>query len=296
MNCLPALLAAAVAITASLLGGCSTTVGPAASGTGTAPTRTAERTTTGAGSAAPGIPDASPPETTGSNAATAAAPGMPEASPPETTGSNAAAAEALPSRPVERASARRADDRIAEQFASAALDDSLLGDIRGGLDIGPGVTLSFAFQQSTFVNHDLAQSIVIPTLTVSPGSASTAAASSSTPSVGIPSLAGFGMTAPVRNAGIPAQSATTIINNGTLQTTVSASAATVQSLVNSGVASIVSTLGNGGVTNVISNTLNNQLVQQVINVQIGITGLSQLLHQSVSTAVMNRLVPATGFH
>jgi hypothetical protein len=57
---------------------------------------------------------------------------------------------------------------------------------------------------------------------------------------------------------------------------------------------IASALGGGGLTNVISNTANNQLVQQVIAANIGITGLSQALQsQGVASTVMNRLTSAT---
>ena len=67
---------------------------------------------------------------------------------------------------------------VGERLASAALDDGRLSEIRGGFEASSGVVLNFAFQQATFVNHSLAQSIVVPTLTISPsqGAASVAAA------------------------------------------------------------------------------------------------------------------------
>ena len=57
------------------------------------------------------------------------------------------------------------------------------------------------------------------------------------------------------------------------QAQVSSPAMAVQSLVNSGMTSVVSSLGGGGVTNTITNSANNQLVQQVITANINITGL-----------------------
>jgi ABC-type proline/glycine betaine transport system permease subunit len=56
--------------------------------------------------------------------------------------------------------------------------------------------------------------------------------------------------------------------------------------------SVVSSLGGGGVTNHISNAANNQLVQQVITANIGITGLGHAIQQGVASAVMSRVQAA----
>jgi hypothetical protein len=158
---------------------------------------------------------------------------------------------------------------IGESFESAALDDRGLGEIRGGLNTGSGLIVNFSFQQATYVNHNLAQNIVVPTVTVSPGSSNVASTSSGlTPS----SIA-------------PTGSATT-------QVQVGAPAVAIQSLLNSGMTSVVSSLGGGGVTNTISNTANNQLVQQVITANINITGLSQAIQQSVTSTVLSRVAAA----
>jgi hypothetical protein len=55
--------------------------------------------------------------------------------------------------------------------------------------------------------------------------------------------------------------------------------------------SVVSNLG-AGVTNTISNAANNQLIQQVITANIGITGLSQAIQQNVASTVASRLAAA----
>ena len=53
-------------------------------------------------------------------------------------------------------------------------------------------------------------------------------------------------------------------------------------------------LGGGGLTNVVSNTANNQLVQQMTTITIGINGLQQLLQQGgVPSTVLNRLNSAS---
>lgn len=139
---------------------------------------------------------------------------------------------------------------IGQRFASAALDDRQLGGIRGGMTTSSGTVVNFSFQEATYVNHNLTQSMIVPTVTFSPGSSQAGTAVS-----------------------VPSQ--------------------VVQSVVNNGMTSVVSSLGGGGVTNHISNTANNQLVQQVITANIGITGLGQAIQQSVASTVMSRVQAAS---
>jgi hypothetical protein len=165
---------------------------------------------------------------------------------------------------------------IAKAFANVALDDQELGGIRGGLSIGSGVVLNFAFQEATFVNHNLTQNIVIPTITVSPGSTTASVAGVTVPGGGVSNFS------PNSVAGI-----------GALATPVSSPALAVQSILNSGMTQVVSSIGGGGVTNLISNTENNQLIQQVITANINISGLSQTVQQSVASTVLSRVQAAT---
>jgi len=166
-----------------------------------------------------------------------------------------------------------ANATIGERFASARLDDGGLSEVRGGLDAGSGMVLSFSFQEATYVNHNLAQTIVVPTVTIVPGTSTMAATS------------GLG-----NNSTVPIAP----ISNSALQTQVNSAAPGLPSLLNGGMTQIASALGGGGLTNVISNSANNQLVQQVIAANIGITGLSQALQsQGVASNVMNRLTSAT---
>ena len=165
---------------------------------------------------------------------------------------------------------------IGKAFATVALDDQELGGIRGGLSIGSGVVLNFAFQEATFVNHNLTQNIVIPTITVSPGSTTASVAGVAVPGSGVSNFS------PNSVAGI-----------GALATPVSSPGVAVQSILNSGMTQVVSSVGGGGVTNLISNTANNQLVQQVITANINISGLSQTVQQSVASTVLSRVQGAT---
>jgi hypothetical protein len=200
---------------------------------------------------------------------------------------------AAPAEIGKRSSAHTGNANLGEHFASAALDDNGLGQIRGGLDAGPGVVMSFAFQEATYINGNLAQSIVVPTITVSPSTGTISTASTSSAGSALPP-SGLGITA----APVAANSAvSSIVLSGTgpgaVQLQVSPPAPAIQSLMNSGLTSVVSTLGSGGITNVISNTASNQHVQQTITAQIGVTGLSQLLQQQgVLSSVMSRMTAA----
>jgi hypothetical protein len=158
---------------------------------------------------------------------------------------------------------------VGQRFASAALDDRQLGGIRGGLSTGTGMVVNFSFQEATYVNHNLTQSIIVPTMTISPGSTP---ASTTTMMASGSGIAGVGTTATHVQVGTPSQ--------------------VVQSVVNSGMTSVVSSLGGGGVANHITNSANNQLVQQVITANIGITGLGQAIQQGVASTVMSRVQAA----
>jgi hypothetical protein len=165
---------------------------------------------------------------------------------------------------------------IGKAFASVALDDRELSGVRGGLSVGSGLVLNFAFQEATFVNHNLTQNIVIPTITVSPGSTTASVA---------------GVTAP--GGGVSNFSPNSVAGVGNLATPVSSPALAVQSILNSGMTQVVTSIGGGGVTNLISNTANNQVVQQLITANINISGLSQTVQQSVASTVLSRVQAAT---
>lgn len=198
-----------------------------------------------------------------------------------------------------------ASQELGQQLASVALDDTKLSDVRGGFDTGSGVTLNFAFQQATFVNHNLTESVVVPTLTIAPGqgggSASGAGSMSGAAHPNVSgSLVGLGITgAPSTGAAAAGISSATVVANGGVQTQVSVSTAALQALVNSGMASVIGSVGsgggNGGVSSTITNTANNQLIQQMTTVDIGVTGLAKLLQQGIPSTVMSRLSGPNSF-
>jgi hypothetical protein len=158
-----------------------------------------------------------------------------------------------------RSAVRPSSTAIGERLAAAALDDSRLNEVRGGFSTESGLVVSFSFQEATYVNHNLSQSIAVPTITVSPGSA--------------PTLTG---------------SALAQVGNLTPQMQNSPIMATL----NNGVTGLVSNLGGGGVTDTVSNTVNNQLIQQLITANIGITGLSKTIQQNMTSTVASRLAAA----
>jgi hypothetical protein len=169
---------------------------------------------------------------------------------------------------ADHAAVQPANAAIGERLA-ATMDDGQLSEVRGGFSTGPGMVVNFSFQEATYVNHNLAQSVVVPTMTVSPGSATGIAATATA-------------------------SGSALVPIGNLATQVQASspALAIQSILNNGMTSVVSNLGGGGVTNTIGNTANNQLIQQVITANIGITGLWQTIQQNVASTVASRLAAA----
>jgi hypothetical protein len=170
-------------------------------------------------------------------------------------------------RPADRAGFQPANTAIGERLAAAALDDSQLGGIRGGLSTGSGLVVNFSFQEATYVNHDIAQSIIVPTMTISPGFTTGAAATASGAAL-----------APIENLAKQVQ--------------LGSPSLAIQSILNNGMTSVVSNLGGGGVTNLVSNAANNQLIQQVITANIEITGLAQTIHQNVASTVASGLAAA----
>lgn len=187
----------------------------------------------------------------------------------------------------------KTDKSIGDQLAMASLDDAQLGNVRGGIDTGSGVELSFAFQQATFVNDNLVQSVVVPTLTVtpngvgggSPGSTMSPTGNVIGPSASAAAVDGLGMA--TTRPGTNAAASIALVPNGTaIQVNPSSSA--IQQLLGSGAPSVVTVLGAGGLTNVINNAANNQSIRQVTAITIGINGLQQLLQRGAPSSVMSQ--------
>lgn len=196
---------------------------------------------------------------------------------------------------ADRATVQPAAAAVGVRLASAILDDHQLSGTRGGLSTGSGLVMTFSFQEATYVNHNLIQSIVVPTITVSPGSftGATTTASSSAPIANVTSVQASSSTPAIQS----------ILNDGTtsaasnlgsrgVTTTVSSATAAIQSILNGGMTSVASNLSGGGITSTISNSANNQLIQQLITANVGISGLSQAIRQNVPAMVTTGLAGA----
>jgi hypothetical protein len=301
VTCLSALLTAYVVIAASLLGGCSDHL-PTAGG-GPAPAPAPIRSATRSGSLAALPPPAarqSPPRQGATSPAPGTAPSATAAAPVVLATTAQRDPPTVRAAPAPKVAAKTpsppAGRRLRERLASIALDDQDLSQIRGGFEASSGVTLNFAFQQATFINNNLVQTVVVPSLTISPGQGGVSVAGASPtgatpPSVNVGSLTGLGVSAQTRDA----VSSAKLLTGGTVQAQVSPASPMIQALVNSGMTSLVTSLGNGGLTSVIGNAANNRVVQQMTTIDLGVTGLSGLVQQSVPTSILNRISGPNSF-
>ncbi|GLR67759.1 hypothetical protein GCM10010909_24400 [Acidocella aquatica] len=155
------------------------------------------------------------------------------------------------------------------QLAALQLPYQALGQIRGGFDVKPGLSISFAFQQVDYQGKTVIQSILVPLTTLTSGSGGA-----------IASVTGGGTTTLTQQgAGDP-----TVINVGgnTIQVPAGTSSITLSSSINQGASVVISSLGGGGISNIISNTANNMMLSQVTTMNVEITGMSQWLAQQGS--------------
>ena len=188
-------------------------------------------------------------------------------------------------------------ESMKRELAVAVLDDSQLGQVRGGIDSGSGVELNFAFQQSTVINNDVVQNVILPTITVA-GNGTTASVAGSTISdasrpagsgFNAPSFLGTGRTAPADIA-TSAITPGMIVNNGQVLQTNPLASSTPNGI------TVMSAFGTAGLTNLVANTANNQLVQQMTTINVGVSGLQQLLQQGVPTSVIDQLNMTNALH
>ncbi len=220
---------------------------------------------------------------------------------------------------------------FATGLAANTIDDTTLGAVRGGFDTG-GVQFSFAFQEQTFIDHNLVQTIVVPTITLASNATGSAISTAPSPfgrmgnamptlvsagslrssNGGAARLSGaalplglLGSTTTPSSPGGQGLTATTVVSNGAAHSQVTSLSPLVQGLVdsglpplvtggaasvqNSGRTTVTSSLAGNGLTNLVTNTANNRLVQQTVNLHLGLSGVSQLIQQQAAAGVANRL-------
>ena len=171
------------------------------------------------------------------------------------------------------------------QLGASQVKTSELDAIRGGFDLSPKLSISFAFQQIDYQGTNIIQSIMVPltTLTqtthnaVATITSANGAANFMQPSA--PSETSNNVFAQPNSSGNATNSGTTI------SVPASASNISVTSTANNGQSVIMSQLGSGGITNIITNQANNALLSQVTNMNIDISGLSQFLSQQRGSLV-----------
>jgi hypothetical protein len=148
------------------------------------------------------------------------------------------------------------------------LSDRQLAAVRGGLSTTAGVVINFSFQEATYVNYNLVQNVVLPTLTITSGGSATGGVNVNTSSLVAASNAINQL------ANVPS-TINTVIGNST---------------------TVTSTVGNAGINDIVSNTANAQVVQQFVNANIGITGFSSSLQSALSATVLNHATTNPAFH
>ena len=220
----------------------------------------------------------------------------------------------------------------ASSQAMVALNDSQLGQIRGGFDLSPNLAVSFGFQQITSIDHQIVSNIVVPTFTFMPslghgpdltalnslgssGGSGTSAAGNISPN-DPPAGSGSGgnsahsgnlvqnalnsafMSSGNGNSSNGTQPLTTLANNTPSNQLSNSQTTTVIGTQGQSLTTIMTQLGGGGLTNIIQNQANNRIVQQLTSINLGISGLGSLMSQhSASTALTNALSMGVGrFH
>lgn len=198
--------------------------------------------------------------------------------------------------------------------ASSGLTDARLATIRGGFDLTPQITVNFAYQQITSVNGTVIAAIAIPQIQISLGAhmaPQVSQASISAPptltNTGLPSAAGTASvtnpapvttttipTAPVSSLGTP----TTVspASNGPATTTpvLSQLIGTAPVISRYGNTSVSTQLNTAGVSTVITNMANNVLIQNRMNVDIGMSGMpAALASQAQAMFVTQAMTDAT---
>lgn len=153
-----------------------------------------------------------------------------------------------------------------------------LRNIRGGFDLGPSLSISFAFKQIESVNGIIIQTIAVPQTTVtglsagiktdaSAASAVTKTASPAVTTTSVPSVTVTNESGATQTVNVPASSNVTLT-----------------AAANNGLTAINTQLANGGITNMTMNQANNTAISVATTMDIAIAGMSQFLAQQQSFA------------
>jgi len=147
------------------------------------------------------------------------------------------------------------------------VSDGNLASTRGGFALPNGLTLNFGFEITTAINNTIVQSLKITPTQIS--------SSHPTANVSISTING---------------SQNQILNFGQQNTSIQSIVST-----NNGLTSIATTLGNSGVTGLISNQANGQLIQQIKTLNIDISGISNMITRQASQSMLSTALAARNY-
>lgn len=136
--------------------------------------------------------------------------------------------------------------------------------IRGGFELSPSLSISFAFKQIQAVNGIIVKSIMVPETNITPTAVPSLSGSNTSPAVTVTDAAGSTQTV-------------TPSSNGNI---------TVSSTTNNGQTTIGTQLGSNGLATVTENQANNASVSVASTINIAISGMSQFLTRQQSFANM----------
>jgi hypothetical protein len=160
-----------------------------------------------------------------------------------------------------------------------------LANIRGGFDLAPNISINFGFSQIDSLGQNIIQSIIVPITTLTDSRNSASATISGSGGTTVAQLQSLGAAIPSGGSGTtnvtPQTTQQTTTSNASSTTNVQAntSSVSVTSTANQGQTTFLTQLAGSGITNLVQNQANNQLIQQVTTISIGITGMSQWLSQ-----------------
>jgi hypothetical protein len=157
---------------------------------------------------------------------------------------------------------------------------SELRNIRGGFDLSPSLSISFAFKQIESINGIVVQTIAVPETTVTNLSSGTKMDSSEVPAV-------TKTTSPAVTTASVSSPSVTVTNAAGATQTVNVPANSninLTAAANNGLTAINTQLSNSGLTNTTMNQANNTAVSVAATMDISISGLSQFLAQQQSFA------------
>jgi hypothetical protein len=154
---------------------------------------------------------------------------------------------------------------------------STLGNIRGGFELTPNLTINFGFSQIDSLGKNIIQSIIVPITTLTGAHTNATAQISGSGGSTTAQLQAYGGISTPSTPVTPVT--TTVGTNATSTSTLQATPSTLSltSTANQGQTTFLTQLAGSGITNMVQNQANAQLIQQATTITIGISGLSQWL-------------------